>query len=89
MNCSTCGQEMAALGYCDGGTVYHCERCGTVSHTQTLIGGEPRVYVPKLVKRCRDFERAISSPGLTARGVAPEWARLGIAEAIHLAEDRP
>ncbi len=83
MSCPTCSHTMGLIGYCNGGSAYHCPRCGTVKHTNNFGDGEPRVYVPKLVERCREF---------TQHAVEPEtmtlWLRLGIAESIHTPEER-
>lgn len=56
MPCPTCDHTMASLGYADGGTIWHCERCGTVKHHDQSTDAPPKVYVPKLVERCRKFE---------------------------------
>jgi hypothetical protein len=81
---------MAIIGYCNGGTVYHCERCGTVKHPMLNLDAPPRVYVPKLVERCRTFrDNCIALfPGswLVLRNI---WERIGLREAINLPENRP
>lgn len=74
MACPTCDHTMESIGCCDGGTVWHCPRCGTVKHHN-------QSYVPKLVERCRRFERQ-EMVGCVSREV-DKWKGLGIAEAIN------
>jgi hypothetical protein len=76
MACPTCDHSMAALGYCNGGTWYHCERCGTVKHADTFTGAVT-VYVPKLVERCRRLEREYVAPG-GHPPLAARWHGFGI-----------
>ena len=78
MNCPTCDHGMQAIGYCDGGTVYHCPRCGTISHHG--------VYVPALVERCRSF--AYQVIGRITERADDVWRRTGIAESINLPKER-
>jgi uncharacterized Zn finger protein len=87
MSCPTCSHTLGRLCVHEGMAFAHCERCGTV--TVTILDANPgsdnpRVYVPKLVERCREFERI--------RATLPtviDWKRLGIAESIRCHEDRP
>lgn len=78
MACPTCDHTMQSLGYCDGGTVWHCSRCGTVSHHDQFVDAPPRVHVPKLVERCRDFE-SVWDDDAVGRML---WRTLGIEESI-------
>jgi DNA-directed RNA polymerase subunit RPC12/RpoP len=90
MNCPTCSHTLATIGYCGGGTVYHCERCGTVVHTQSLSGGEPRVYAPKLVGRVRRLRELVLAGVAAGSGrILDSMRTLGIDEATLLPEDRP
>jgi predicted nucleic acid-binding Zn-ribbon protein len=99
MACPTCGHTMHIIFSTDSESVHTCPRCGTTKvhrwdGDQPEDEHEPKVYVPKLVERCRELEREymmgadtpISSeyPPLTK-----DWTRLGIAEAIRVPEDRP
>ncbi len=86
MSCPTCSHTMELIGYCDGGSAYHCPRCGTVKHTNNFGDGEPRVYVPKLVERCRVFSKALGNA--TGKSLAVSWQTLGISESIHTPEER-
>jgi hypothetical protein len=48
---------MASVGITgNGGQVFHCPRCGTVSQTFAL-GRERHNYVPTLVETCREMLR--------------------------------
>lgn len=94
MSCPTCDHTMQSIGYCDGGTVWLCPRCGTVKHPQFNTEAEPRIYVPKLVERCREFamEEYAAWDSEQHKGVVspPErWKTLGIAKSINKPEDRP
>lgn len=55
MNCPTCKHDMLSRGYANGGTIWHCPRCGTVQHYDHFADGPPSVFVPNLVDRCRAF----------------------------------
>lgn len=94
MPCPTCDHTLEALGYCDGGTIYHCPRCGTIQHGNQFVDAPPRIYVPKLVERCREFIAEVGDDKKHCRGFFPidvkqHWHRLGIAESINKPEDRP
>ncbi len=80
MSCPTCDHTMEGLGYCDGGMIFHCERCGTVTHAVATSLGPNRVYVPRLVDRCRRYEDMMRSE----RADAYQWRRIGIAESINV-----
>lgn len=45
MNCPACTNPMTALGYCDGGTMWHCQNCGTVRHHDLITEGAKEVVV--------------------------------------------
>lgn len=83
MACPTCDHTMEGLdcGY------YWCPRCGTLKEQQ----GMERVQPPKLVERCREFERDVTKKlsGNWLDDVLIEWNRLGIAESINPPGRRP
>lgn len=84
--CPTCDHTMQSLGYCDGGTVWHCPRCGTVKHHDQFAGeAPPKIYVPALVARCRQLPDAMRFMPLAFEEA---WHRLGIAESINTPENR-
>ncbi len=82
MACPTCGHAMFPIGEC----VKICPRCGTSIWPELDPDLPPRVYVPKLVERCRHFEQACV--GKSRSGTDAAWKSLGIAESIALPEDR-
>lgn len=87
MSCPTCDHTMNFLTRAEDMNFYHCPRCGTavVKIDPSSARNYPdRVYVPKLVDRCRRFETTHDS-----NSVAQKWHRLGIAEAINTPENRP
>jgi hypothetical protein len=61
--------------------IFHCGRCGTVKD-----GGN--VYVPKLVERCREFQKRFDEPVCTPERDYSDWNRLGVRESINLPENR-
>lgn len=68
MACDTCGHTMQSAAP----SIWWCPRCGS------LKTGAPFAFErPKLVDRCREFEKLI---GPIAMNVG--WVRLGIAESI-------
>lgn len=85
--CPTCSHTLSALTSNGVTAFWHCERCGTV--VESMYDGKPigrNAYVPKLVGRCREFEKiALSSRGVEENDV---WHRLGIPESINLPENR-
>lgn len=82
MSCSTCGNTMGSLG----GSQFHCPRCGT--YVNAAIG-DPKVYVPKLVDRCRAFEADALPKENIGQYYRNTWRQLGIAESIQAPERRP
>lgn len=70
----TCDHTMDSLGY----GWYHCPRCGTAKFADD-------VYVPKLVTRCREFEKSLT--GHCAVHMY-EWHVLGIDESINVPSGR-
>lgn len=88
MACPTCDGTMASLGYADGGTIWHCERCGTIKHDNFYVDAPAKVYVPKLVERCRRFATLLPAIELSPAKVADEWRHIGIAESINLPANR-
>ncbi len=79
MPCPTCSHTQAKLA----DTFWHCERCGTVSEIRSDLRND---YVPKLVDRCRGFERMMA---MIAIDPMKEWRVFGIAESINLPGERP
>jgi endogenous inhibitor of DNA gyrase (YacG/DUF329 family) len=69
---------MECLGVMEDEKLFLCPRCGTIRHWG-------QTHVPKLVERCRQFEKN-PDVHLPKLGV---WHRLGIAESINLLGDRP
>lgn len=97
MSCPTCDHTMESIGHIAAQRVFRCGRCGTVK-IETYTGKPDDwnhvVYVPKLVERCRPYERGLFGTGGRQLIVEPdilksEWHRLGIAESINKPEDRP
>ena len=81
MSCPTCSHTLQRLTGEIGHGFYHCPRCGTVMEQAVdedgrELYGFPKVYVPKLVTRCREFSPTHSAPLWT------RWHLLGINEAI-------
>jgi hypothetical protein len=92
MPCPTCGHTTHSLGVLQGRAHYWCPRCGTLrSHCGYDADSNP-IYddgTPKLVERCRQFEKATDGLGRMAMTWHQTWARLGIAESINVPADRP
>lgn len=77
---------MEGLGQNDrGDNIFHCPRCGTVKMDAFGQHGD-KVYVPKLVERCREFEPMVYENSV---GMIASWEHLGITESINLPKDRP
>lgn len=93
MACPTCDHTMETIGIDDRGDSFLlCPRCGTVVVDAFGQHGD-RVYVPKLVGRCREFaaqEYAAYSPekGHGVVDAPPRWRAIGIAESINLPTER-
>lgn len=86
--CPTCSHTLGTLCVHEGMQFVNCDRCGTVV-VRILEGDYPdRVYVPKLVERCREFEKTLPLEGMPSTLTRETWHRLGIAEAIRRPEDR-
>lgn len=86
MACPTCDHTMQSVGFAEGRHHYWCPRCGTLR--STAPGGFDADEAPKLVGRCREFEKDYVVPcgsGMTER----EWIASGIRESINKPEDRP
>lgn len=92
MSCPTCDHTLSRWCIHDGMSFDGCDRCGTM--VVTVIGQlkidpiNPRVYVPKLVERCREFGSTMFKDGDLA-AMQDAWHRLGISESIYKPEDRP
>ncbi len=88
MSCPTCSHTMATIlaaapdGY---PCIRHCERCGTMTVLRAKDYSD--VYVPKLVGRCRGLY-ASTSEGAWTRLNRNILRKIGIAESIHLPENR-
>lgn len=90
MPCPNCDHTLGRLCIHEGMSFDMCERCGTTVVTildANPSAGNPRVYTPKLVERCRRFEEVCNTKG--AECLHPFWHRLGIDESIHTPERRP
>lgn len=88
--CPTCSHTLGCLCVHEGMQFVNCEQCGTVV-VRILEGGYPdRVYVPKLVERCRTFEKKTVNVGAVDEDqLKDRWQITGIAESINRPEDRP
>jgi hypothetical protein len=86
VSCPTCDHTMERIDLAAEGEsrLFLCPRCGTVKFEHPH--GEPTVYVPKLVERCREFEERRY---LVSAGDFRPWFTLGIAESINLPGKRP
>lgn len=83
MPCPTCDATMEGIGSNDrGDNCFLCPRCGTVLIDAFGQHGD-KVYVPKLVERCREFERLVKVSDIMAI-----WHRLGLAESINTPGER-
>ena len=85
MPCPTCDHTMQPAARDENGvTVHWCPRCGTLRLTTPRghVNDEP----PKLVARCREFEKQTADLDPPILG---DWRRLGIAESINPPADRP
>lgn len=74
MPCSVCSHTLHKVcRSTDGRDVFWCPRCGTL---RTDYGGFGDDHLPKLVERCRQFEKTMD-----ARDCA-RWHSVGIKESI-------
>lgn len=87
MACPTCDHTMSHIGETIDGTtrraIWWCPRCGTLRVDGFAAFDES----PKLVERCREFEKHLFFKNRNVATVA-EWGRLGVCESIHKPEDR-
>ncbi len=95
MSCPTCDHTMAGLNTVGVIRYWHCGRCGTlvseVKGAQNPDGSlaPPVIEVPKLVERCREYERIMLDIPTLRKGsefmqhMSGHWRRLGIEEAIY------
>jgi hypothetical protein len=91
MACPTCNHMLEGIGHREFHRFWYCHRCGTLVEESRSAHDGPNgwvvlsVYAPKLVGRCREFEKFLHvEPGEMAG-----WQRLGIADSIRLPKDRP
>ena len=94
MACPTCDHSLECVlrDAASDTTAYQCPRCGTsvvLCHGVPNGPGNPRVYVPQLVERCREFAGKMNLGPLSNSLAVDEWRRLGIAESINLPAARP
>ncbi len=85
MSCETCGHTMEGFA----AFTFHCPRCDTV---KIIRPGHPlgdAVYVPKLVERCREFERSFPPGNPPTVSYSDWWKRLGITESIGPVRPQP
>jgi hypothetical protein len=88
MSCPTCDHTLAFV--CrqpDSLRVFHCTRCGTLVALDA--SGDEHATRPKLVDRCREFEKTFPPGNPPSVSYSREWLALGIAESIHRPEERP
>lgn len=92
MPCPTCGDNLACVGNYithHDTVIYHCGRCGTLLFVNPYREpSSPRVIVPKLVERCRTFEKEASCMVNLEGFAQKQWHKFGIAEAIRSPQDR-
>ncbi len=92
MSCVTCGHTMQGVGEVPavgGSPIFWCPRCGTLATVDDGLG-TLNYETPKLVERCRQFAADPLLPLLAVSGtVGRLWNRLGIAESINTAANRP
>lgn len=89
MSCPTCGHAMTALHQSRKSLTWVCDRCGTIKRNYRGSDFED-IYVPKLVERCREYEKGLLDCGTPSPSyLGEDWQRLGIADAINKPEDRP
>jgi hypothetical protein len=87
MACPTCGETMKNLGGSPPAQRYFwCPRCGTLKRDDPL-SGDIFNEAPKLVERCREFERTGFGVNIADK-IREAWRRLGIAEAINTPASR-
>lgn len=92
MPCPTCDHTLQAVG-CHaggtaGGTVFWCERCGTVR--LALPGGATQAdYYPRLIGRVRELRDVMAERVGFSPWDVSAWTHLGIFECIYLPEERP
>jgi hypothetical protein len=79
MDCPTCSHTMENIEHLECRFQW-CPRCGTLN----IPGLFEPTTVPKLVARCRAFEKCI-----TLEGELIIWTKLGIRESINVPGDRP
>lgn len=77
MACPTCDHTMTKLYACYS----WCPRCGTLAGME-----QEQPEAPALVKRCRDFVKAI--PETSRSEILKRWKQLGIAESINVPAKR-
>ena len=85
MSCPTCSHTMEALGTIGQRVIAVCPRCGTIKDGPWSDNSR-KVYVPKLVERCRAFERQHIP---VTSGYMTLWKREGSAESINPPGKRP
>lgn len=83
--CPICSFGLSRLipDFINQASISYCPKCGTVK-VSTESPNVTYTLTPKLVERCREFEKVI----LDDLAIAP-WIATGIAEAINKPEDRP
>ncbi len=89
MSCPTCSHTMQTVAAVPGRHVFWCPRCGTL---KTAHAAGDDVERPNLVVRCRAFEECFETDKHLGNRLAyavPVWRQLGIAESIHVPEERP
>ncbi len=83
MSCPNCDHTMERINAVGSSSSwYWCPRCGTIREERTDYTTD--VSTPKLVERCRVFEKLLGRSDYTK-----EWHHIGIDESINLPENRP
>ncbi len=73
--CPTCDKTMQLLFMDRERTIHHCPTCGTI---RSELLGDFDIIVPKLVERCREYEKELTNGANDWL-----WKQIGIAESIH------
>lgn len=98
MSCPTCDHTLARICVHEDMDIVSCDRCGTlvirILSRPENPGINPRVYVPKLVGRCRFLEETVATDPqygdvYAGKLIQALMRQTGVTEAIHKTEDRP
>ncbi len=92
MPCPTCDHTMQRINTAGSSSSWFwCPRCGTIREERA--DGETNDEAPKLVERCREFEKQSPAVSPTSDGrrltSGRLWVQLGIHESINTPANRP